>query len=329
MQATCLTPAQVESARSMYQPVVNHAHQEVDLSRPRVWQRDRLEHLRRAAAVRHRHADVPVHGVQGSGLELQDAQFRRPHGARRPDRERRDQCHGSEPETVRRTRREADSVSRLGRSADSVAAAASRTYQSVLETMGGAARCRTTIGCSWCPGMGHCGGGDGTSTFDMLARSSSGSRRGARRIRFPHRTRPTGRPTARARYAPIRSAPFTRGPEVRLPPPFSCANRAGNPGIGWSSNLIIGYVIDCPMGLVAPSRRSITRLRGYPIIQLRCGEMRLVFLGVLAEELVGGSSRRREMPSAWSSPNFFRQRLHRHDRLGHRAMAAALPMSAK
>ena len=41
-------------------------------------------------------------------------------------------------------------------------------YQKVLDTMGGARQVQSNYRLFMVPGMGHCGGGDGTSTFDML-----------------------------------------------------------------------------------------------------------------------------------------------------------------
>jgi len=41
-------------------------------------------------------------------------------------------------------------------------------YKSVLETMGGKAKVNGSYRLFMVPGMGHCGGGDGTSTFDMV-----------------------------------------------------------------------------------------------------------------------------------------------------------------
>jgi feruloyl esterase len=44
-----------------------------------------------------------------------------------------------------------------------------RYYKKVLDTMGGAAKVQSFYRLFMVPGMAHCGGGDGTSTFDMLA----------------------------------------------------------------------------------------------------------------------------------------------------------------
>jgi feruloyl esterase len=42
-------------------------------------------------------------------------------------------------------------------------------YQSVLDTMGGARKVMDNYRLFMVPGMNHCGGGDGTASFDMLA----------------------------------------------------------------------------------------------------------------------------------------------------------------
>ncbi len=42
-------------------------------------------------------------------------------------------------------------------------------YQSVVDALGGTAKVRDSYRLFMVPGMGHCGGGDGTSTFDMVS----------------------------------------------------------------------------------------------------------------------------------------------------------------
>ena len=42
-------------------------------------------------------------------------------------------------------------------------------YKSVLDRMGGKAKVDDSYRLFMVPGMGHCGGGDGTSTFDMVS----------------------------------------------------------------------------------------------------------------------------------------------------------------
>jgi feruloyl esterase len=47
-------------------------------------------------------------------------------------------------------------------------ASSTQYYQSVLEKMGGASKVSDNYRLFMVPGMNHCGGGDGTATFDML-----------------------------------------------------------------------------------------------------------------------------------------------------------------
>jgi feruloyl esterase len=72
-------------------------------------------------------------------------------------------------------------------------------YRSVLEAMGGAAKVQESYRLFMVPGMAHCGGGDGTSSFDMLGALEQWVEKGkapdqipAARIRNgkPDRTRP-------------------------------------------------------------------------------------------------------------------------------------------
>ncbi len=42
-------------------------------------------------------------------------------------------------------------------------------HESVVDTLGGAAKVRDSYRLFMVPGMGHCGGGEGTSSFDMPA----------------------------------------------------------------------------------------------------------------------------------------------------------------
>ncbi|HEY3042474.1 MAG TPA: tannase/feruloyl esterase family alpha/beta hydrolase, partial [Vicinamibacterales bacterium] len=42
-------------------------------------------------------------------------------------------------------------------------------YNSVVEKMGGAAKVKDNYRLFMVPGMAHCGGGDGTSSFDMVS----------------------------------------------------------------------------------------------------------------------------------------------------------------
>ena len=75
----------------------------------------------------------------------------------------------SESEAVSRTRRKADSVPRLERSADLSWRAACRYYTRAVEASGGAAKVNSSYRLFLAPGMGHCGGGEGPNTFDMVS----------------------------------------------------------------------------------------------------------------------------------------------------------------
>jgi feruloyl esterase len=58
-------------------------------------------------------------------------------------------------------------------------------YQNVLDTMGGARQVQNNYRLFMVPGMGHCGGGDGTSTFDMLSALEQWVEKGSAPDRIP------------------------------------------------------------------------------------------------------------------------------------------------
>ena len=95
---------------------------------------------------------VPVHRVQRPELGCPEVQLRFRHRARRGRRRRHHQCARSESEAVHRSRRQADSVSRLERSAD-LAGNSTQYYTRVLEALGGAARIAEFV--SAVHGAGH------------------------------------------------------------------------------------------------------------------------------------------------------------------------------
>ena len=163
----CLTTPQVDTARMIYAAAVNpktggdrrpRAGQRARMDRPRV---DRL-------GSRDRTRSVPVHRVRGSELDHPAVQLRHRHRPRRRSGRRHDQRARSEPEAVHRSRRQADSVSRLERSADLAG-----QQHAVLHARAGGARRRSRRSTAYrlfmAPGMGHCGGGDGPNTFDMVS----------------------------------------------------------------------------------------------------------------------------------------------------------------
>ena len=117
---SCLTPPQVEAARKMYQPVMNTQTGEGDLPGPRLRQRARAgpRSARRSRSASARRC------ISSWCSRIRTGTTRRSTstadiGAGGQDRERRHQRARPESQAVRGARRQADSVSRLGRSADS------------------------------------------------------------------------------------------------------------------------------------------------------------------------------------------------------------------
>ena len=120
--------------------------------------------------ARDRPRSVPLPRVRGSGLDDPEVQLRHRHRARGGRRRRHDQRARSEPEAVLRSRRQADSVSRLERSADLAGEQHAVLHARASTTLGGAAkRPRRRYRLFMAPGMGHCGGGEGPNTFDMVS----------------------------------------------------------------------------------------------------------------------------------------------------------------
>ena len=117
---------------------------------------------------RDRTRSVPLPRVRRSELGRAEVQFRFRHRARRGNGQRHHQRARSEPEAVHRSRRQADSVSRLERPADLAAQAARSTTRACCEALGGADKVHGSYRLFMAPGMGHCGGGEGPNTFDMV-----------------------------------------------------------------------------------------------------------------------------------------------------------------
>ena len=94
-------------------------------------------------------------------------------------------------------------------------------YQSVVEKLG-PAKVQQNYRLFMVPGMAHCGGGDGTSTFDMLTALEQWVERGRLRTASRHRGSAMGRRTGRVRCARIRRWRATRGRGARTTRPTSC-----------------------------------------------------------------------------------------------------------
>ena len=85
-----------------------------------------------------------------------------------------------------------------------------RYYNTVLDTLGGASKVTDSYRLFMVPGMAHCGGGEGTSNFDMLTRGRAvgGGEEGARSDSGIAHTRRQGGPDAA-------SVPLPAGGEVQ------------------------------------------------------------------------------------------------------------------
>ena len=97
-------------------------------------------------------------------------------------------------------------------------------YQSVVDKLG-PAKVQHNYRLFMVPGMAHCGGGDGTSTFDMLTAMEQWVEHG--KGSGPDRSvahRATGRPTGRVRCARIRRLRPTKVREARTIPPTLSAS---------------------------------------------------------------------------------------------------------
>ena len=83
-------------------------------------------------------------------------------------------------------------------------------YERMLDTMGSASKVRENVRLFMVPGMNHCGGGNGTATFDMLAALEQWVEKGSAPRRFPQRVSRMARPSVRDRSVHTRRLPRTR-----------------------------------------------------------------------------------------------------------------------
>ena len=115
-------------------------------------------------------------------------------------------------------------------------------YNSVLDRLGGAAKVQGSYRLFMVPGMAHCGGGDGASTFDMVTALDSGSRKSAHPNASPLPASATARRTAPVPCALTRRRPSIRAREVPMTSRASCAVRraqrlsARPPRVNWRSS---------------------------------------------------------------------------------------------
>jgi feruloyl esterase len=166
--ATCLTPPQVEAARQMYQPVVN--------SRTK---KEIFPGLAYGSEM-----GWNTFGAQqpfGIGAQMfQYMVFNNPSWDYKTlnfdehmalvDKAEAGLINARDPNLSKFVSRGGKLIQYHGWTDPQIPAASStQYYQSVLDTMGGASKVMDNYRLFMVPGMNHCGGGDGTATFDMLA----------------------------------------------------------------------------------------------------------------------------------------------------------------
>ena len=166
--ATCLTPAQVESARQMYTPVVNSQTKKVIFPG--------LEYGSEMGWS-------TFGGPQPFGIGLQMYQhmvFKDPNWDYKTLNFDRDMAlvdtieqgtiNAMDPNLKPFVARGGRLIQYHGWADQQIPSGSSVDYyQSVLQTMGGPSQVQDNYRLFMVPGMGHCGGGDGTTNFDMLA----------------------------------------------------------------------------------------------------------------------------------------------------------------
>ena len=98
-------------------------------------------------------------------------------------------------------------------------------YQQRAEDLGGADKVAGCLRLFMVPGMGHCGGGEGPNTFDMVTALEQWVEKGKAPDRSSRRTPPTARSIARGRCAHIRRSRATKEPAAWTKRPISFARR--------------------------------------------------------------------------------------------------------
>ena len=177
--AACLTAAQVETARKIYE---NHGDVSGAVAGERtglgdLWRRQSRSPLATIISSTSCSATRP-----GTSATLDFCECR---AVSQSDGRRA----GSEPAGVLRARRQAAPVSRLGRSADP-AAAQRRLLPEVVEAIG---KVDDSYRLFMVPGMAHCGGGTGPNQFNALAAVERWRESGRRRSGFRRRASLTTR----------------------------------------------------------------------------------------------------------------------------------------
>ena len=185
--ATCLTAAQVETTRMMYQPVVNSRTKKTIFPGLEYGSETRLGHVRRPAAVRHRHADVSVHGVQRSEVGLQDAQLRCRHG--KVDQIEDGNINAMDPNLKGFFARGGKLIHYHGWADQQIPSGSSvDVLPERLDTMGGFNKVKRTTGCSWFRAWATAAAATARPASTCWPRSNSGSKKAKRPTRFPRLT---------------------------------------------------------------------------------------------------------------------------------------------
>jgi feruloyl esterase len=164
---TCLTPAQVATARTMYKPVVN----------PRT-QKSIFPGLEYGSEMGWSTFGGPQPFPIGTQM-FQFMVFKNPAWDYRTlnfdadmalvDRIEQRNINALDPDLSAFVKRGGKLIQYHGWADQQIPSGSSvEYYQSVVDRMGGASKIRGNYRMFMVPGMGHCGGGDGTSTFDML-----------------------------------------------------------------------------------------------------------------------------------------------------------------
>ena len=99
-------------------------------------------------------------------------------------------------------------------------------YNSVVKALGGASKTMSAVRLFMVPGMGHCAGGEGPNTFDMVTASTIGSSKAKRPTPSWRRIPRTASSTGRVRSVRIRSSRSTRAREASTKRPTSSAKHA-------------------------------------------------------------------------------------------------------